>query len=146
MWTMLIFKLIGSVLLISAASMITDWIFSGSKWAHQYFSAAPEIWRPMEGDTSKHAERTVITLSILMTFLFSVMYILFYFVMRPGLVFTSVLGRSVATAFFLWMLIPLPQLVTQHLFVKYHRAVTIMQLAGWFVKLLSASLIMSFLF
>lgn len=146
MWTMLIAKLIGSVLLIFASSLITDWIFSGSKWAHKYFAAVPDIWRPMEAGDVRHVESHVIRMSLLMTLLFSVAYLMFYFVMRPGLIFVTPFARGIATGTFLWVLIPLPQLVTQHLFIKYHRAITTMQLAGWFIKLIAAGLIMAYLF
>lgn len=146
MWTMLIIKLIGSVLLIFASSLIADWIFSGSKWAQKYFAAVPDIWRPMESGDAKRAERRVIRTSLLMTFVFSIAFILFYFIMRPGLIFETPLARGIATGTFLWVLIPLPHLITQHLFIKYHRAITTMQLAGWYTKLVAASLIMAFLF
>jgi len=146
MWTMLVIKLVGAILLILASTLLVDWVFSGSKWAHKYFSRAPEIWRPMEAGDAKKTERRVVQMSLLMSFIFSLTSLLFYFVMRPGLIFTVPLVRAFATATFLWLLIPLPQLITQHLFIKYHPGTTAQQLAGWYVKLFAASLILSFLF
>ena len=146
MWTMLVLKLIGSVLLIFAGSLVIDWIFSGSKWAQKYFSRAPEIWRSVGHEGSVADERRVVRTSLLMTLVYSLSFFLFYFVMRPGLIFTTPLARAFATATFLWLLLPFPLLVTQHLYVKYHRATTTMQLVGWYMKLLTASLLLSFLF
>lgn len=141
MWTLLVVKIFGSALLIFASALISDWIFSGSKWAQKYFSRVPEIWRTMETGENK-----IIRTSLLMTITYSVAFVLFYFIMRPGLIFTSPLTHGIAIGTFLWVLVPLPHLVTQHLYIKYHPAITRMQLAGWYMKLVSASLIMTFLF
>lgn len=146
MWTLLILKLLASILLVFASAMIVDWIFNGSQWAHKFYAHAPNIWRPMESGDPQHIERRIVRTSLLVTLGFSIVFMLFYFVMRPGLIFTHPLSRGIATGIFLWLLIPVPLLVTQHMYVKYHRATTLLQMASWFVKLTTASLIMTYFF
>ncbi|OGH60778.1 MAG: hypothetical protein A2848_03385 [Candidatus Magasanikbacteria bacterium RIFCSPHIGHO2_01_FULL_50_8] len=146
MWTLLILKLLASIFLMFASTMIIDWIFSGSAWARKYYAHAPNIWRPLESGDPSATERRIIRTSLLVTLGFCIAFALYYFVMRPGLMFAHPLSRGLATAISLWLIVPLPLIITQHLYVKYHRATTLLQLTSWLAKLTGASLIMTHLF
>lgn len=146
MWTLLVIKLVASFFIVSAGALVSDWLFTGSAWARKYYTHAPNIWRPMESGDPKHVERRIVNTSLFLTGVFSFSFILFYFVMRPGFVFTDPIARAIAISVFLWLLIPMPLLISQHQYVKYHRATTLLQLGNWFIKLTAASLFMTHLF
>lgn len=100
----------------------------------------------MEAGSAKFVEGKLLRASLFITLEFAIAFVLVYLFLRPGLLFSGVGTRALAIALGLWLLIPVPLGLTQHLFVKYHRMSTALFLAAWFVKLLLASLIMSALF
>lgn len=146
MWTLLVLKVIASFFLVSAVVLLSDWLFTGSSWARKYYAHAPNIWRPMESGDPRQVEHRIVRTSLFLTGLFSFAFILFYFVMRPGSIFGDATVRAIAISLFLWLLIPVPLLISQHQFVKYHRATTLLQLGNWLTKLVVASLCMTYLF
>ncbi len=146
MWTTFLLKLGGALLSIFATANIADWFFSGSKWAHKYYAAFPEIWRPLGEHAGRGEEGRVIRSAIFLGFEFAFAFVLFYLFFQPGVVFSSPLTRGLAVGLILWLLIPVPLLLTQHLFIKYHKVSTLGHLATWYVKLTAASLIMAFMF
>lgn len=146
MWTLLIIRLVGSLLVLFASTMLIDWFFNGSRWAHTFYAHAPNIWRPLESGDPSAVQRRIIWHAMLITIGYCLAFMLFYFLMRPGLVFASVPSRSIAIGLTLWLVVPLPLLAMQHQYVKYHRGTTLLQLASWLVKLIVAALIMSLFF
>lgn len=146
MFTMALLKLGGALFSIFASACVVDWIFSGSKWAHTYFAAHPEIWRPMKSENKEYEEGRVVRLTMLVTLEFAVAFIAAFFLLSPGILFSSTLLRASVVSIGLWLVVAVPMAITQHLFIKYHRMSTILMLAGWLIKLFIASLIMSWLF
>lgn len=145
MWTTFLLKSLGAIFFIFAIANVVDWLTSGSRWAHKYFAATPDIWRPLSEGPGR-AQSRVVAGAIGLTALFAVAFVLFFLVMQPGVaVFRSPLTRALAVGIMLWLMLPVPFTLTQHLFIKYHRANTAAHLAGWLVKLIAASAVMTYL-
>ncbi len=133
--------------MIFAAANIIDWMASGSKWAHKHYAATPDIWRRVAGADQQKVERHVVLASIGLTALFAFVFVAFFLVLQPGVAaFRLPATRALGVAVALWLLVPVPIIATQHLFIKYQRASTVAYLCAWFVKILIASIIMTHLF
>jgi hypothetical protein len=114
---------------------LTDWVFSGILFHHKY-SAYPEIWRqgPNKG------EAPAVAWSIALGFLTSAAF------MSACVVF-AVHGyrSSLELAGLCWLVVPLPLLVTNALFVKIHPLVVFAHSLGWLAKLGVAAVVAGFL-
>ena len=114
-------RFVAIVLGAGVVSSLTDWFFAGD-WLHQRFTY-PEIWR--EG-----AEGRAIALSSPLPFLSCGVFA--YLAARLGL-------HSVASTFKLavavWLIGPLPLILTYAAFMKLHRVFVTSLATGWLVKL-----------
>ncbi|HVC29426.1 MAG TPA: DUF1761 domain-containing protein [Gammaproteobacteria bacterium] len=113
---------------ISAAvlSSLSDWFFGGILF-HKRYRAHPEIWRITEGKR----ESLAIAWSTLLGVLTCAVFI--YLAARLNtLSWMQVLGLALG----IWLLAPLPMLITNGLFIKIHPLNTLSNAFGWLVKLL----------
>ena len=119
-WTRFVLIVIGSGVVTS----LTDWFFAGD-WLHRRYTY-PEVWR--QGN-----EGRAIALTSPLPFL-------------TCAVFVAVIAwlniRSVATAGILaaavWLIGPLPLILTNAAFMKLHRVFVASYATGWLVKLVIA--------
>jgi hypothetical protein len=104
------------------ASSLTDWFFAGD-WIHRRFSY-PEIWR-------QGGEGRAIALTSPLPFLTCGVFA--YAAARLGL--HSVSG-TVKPAVAVWLIGPLPLILTNAAFMKLHRVFVASYALGWLVKLM----------
>jgi hypothetical protein len=107
-------------------SSLTDWFFAGD-WIHRRFTY-PEIWR-------KGAEGKAIALTSPLPFLTCGVFAL----VAAWLGLHSVSG-SVKLAVAMWMIGPLPLILTNAAFIKMHRVFVVSYATGWLIKLLIIAL------
>jgi len=117
-WTRLAVIVIGT----GVVSSLTDWLFAGD-WLHRRYTY-PEIWR-------KGAEGRAIALTSPLPFLTCGV---FAFV-TAWLELHSVAG-AVKLALAVWLIGPLPLILTNAAFMKLHRVFVVSYAAGWLVKLM----------
>jgi hypothetical protein len=116
-WTRLALVVIGSGVLAS----LTDWLFAGD-WIHRRFTY-PEVWR-------KGSEGSAIALTSPLPFLTCAVFA--YVFARLGL--TS-LPAALKLAAAVWLIGPVPLILTYAAFIKLHRVFVVSQLLGWLIKL-----------
>ena len=112
---------IGSGILAS----LTDWIFAGD-WIHRRLTY-PEVWR--KGDESR-----AIALTSPLPFLTCAVFAFTF--ARLGL---HTMPAALKLAGAVWLIGPLPLILTYAAFIKLHRVFVAAQLIGWLVKLAIAS-------
>jgi hypothetical protein len=117
-WT----RFLGVVIGTGIASSLTDWFFAGD-WLHKRYTYR-EIWR--EG-----AEGRAIALTSPLPFLTCGVFA--YLMVWLGL---QSVGSDVKLAFAIWLLGPLPLILTNAAFMKLHRVFVLSYAAGWLVKLI----------
>jgi len=116
-WTHLATIVIGA----GVASSLTDWFFAGD-WLHRRWTY-PEIWRPGEG--------RAIALSAPLPFLTCAVFA--YVTAALDLHSTASTVRLAAAV---WLMGPLPMILTNAAFMKLHRVFVASYAIGWLVKLL----------
>jgi hypothetical protein len=126
-WTRVVFAVIGSGIVTS----MTDWFFAGD-WIHKHFTY-PEIWR--EG-----SETRAIAVSSVLPFVTCAAFITLA-------LWTGVqsLGMALKLALLVWLVAPLPLILTNAAFIKLHRVFVTLYLTGWLVKLAIAALVVRLL-
>jgi len=112
---------IGSGILAS----LTDWLFAGD-WIHRRFTY-PEVWR-------KGAESRAIALTSPLPFLTCAVFV--YAFARLGLLS---MPAALKLAGAVWLIGPVPLILTYAAFIKLHRVFVVAQLAGWLFKLMIAA-------
>jgi intracellular septation protein A len=115
-WAALIGALLGS---------LADWLFAGVLF-HGRYQVHPEVWRPGAG-----AQRHRIILAQAFALVTSAAFVALAWKLRQ----TDVQG-NLKLAAMIWLIGPLPLLVTNGLFIKIDPLVTASHAAGWLVKLL----------
>jgi hypothetical protein len=105
---------------------LTDWFFAGD-WIHRRFTY-PEIWR-------KGAESRAIALTSPLPFITCGLFV--YLALKLGI--HSVSGAS-KLALVLWLIGPLPLILTNAAFIKLHRVFVAYYSVGWLIKLMIAAL------
>jgi hypothetical protein len=116
------------ILITIAAGVVTsltDWFFAGD-WLHRRFTY-PEIWR--RGDESR-----AIALTSPLPFLTCGVFA--YLCAILGL--HSIIG-ALKLAFAIWLIGPLPLILTNAAFIKLHRVFVTSYAASWLVKLAIAA-------
>ena len=116
-WTRLALITIGAGIITS----LTDWFFAGD-WLHRRFTY-PEIWR--QGNEAR-------AIAVTSPLPFLTCGIFAYVTARLGL--HSVTG-ALKLAVAVWLIGPLPLLLTSAAFMKLHRVFVASYAIGWFVKL-----------
>ena len=117
-WTRFFFALIGAGIITS----MTDWFFAGD-WIHKRFTY-PEIWR-------KGPEAKAIAVSSALPFVTCAA-----FAVLASWIGVSSLSAALKLAFLVWLIGPLPLILTNAAFIKLHRVFVTLYLAGWLIKLL----------
>ncbi len=121
---------IAAVITAAVLSSLSDWFFGGILFHAKYLSH-PEIWR---NTGSSKRESLAVAWSTLLGVLTCAIFI--YLAARLNtLAWMQVLGL----AFGIWLLAPLPLLVTNGLFIKIHPLNTLSNALGWLVKLLTCA-------
>ncbi len=116
-WT----RLAAVVIATGVLSSLTDWLFAGD-WIHKRFTY-PEVWRP-------GGEGRAIAITSPLPFLTCAVFA--YAFARLGL---HSVPAALKLAFAMWLMGPLPLIVTYAAFIKLHRVFVAAQLLGWLVKL-----------
>ncbi len=113
----------------------TDWVFGGILF-HDKYSAHPEIWRQGPGKS----ETPAVAWGVVLGFLTSAAF------MSACVVF-AVHGYRPALelAVLCWLMVPVPLLVTNALFVKLHPLIVVSHSLGWIAKLRIAGVVAGFL-
>lgn len=111
---------------------LTDWLFAGD-WLHKRWTY-PEVWR--HGVEAK-AIATTSPLPFLTCGVFS------YVTALLGL---HALGGTIKLAFAVWLIGPLPLVLTNAAFMKLHRIFVASYLTGWLVKLIIVAVTVSWLY
>ena len=101
---------------------MTDWFFAGD-WIHKRFTY-PEIWR--RGPET----RSIVVSSVLPFVTCAAFLVLAWWIGVPSL------GAALKLAVLVWLIGPLPLILTNAAFIKFHRVFVILYLTGWLVKLL----------
>jgi hypothetical protein len=109
------------VLGTGVVTSLTDWLFAGD-WIHRRWTY-PEVLRQGEG--------RAIALTAPLPFLTSALFA--YVALRLGLHSVRTL---VKLAVAIWLIGPLPLLLTNAAFIKLHRMFVMFYALGWLVKLL----------
>ena len=125
-WTRLALITIGAGVLTS----LTDWFFAGD-WLHQRFSY-PEIWR-------QGAETKAIALTSPLPFLTCGVFA--YVAARLGLNSTA---SALKLALAVWLIGPLPLILTNAAFMKLHRVFVASYAFGWLVKLVIVAVVVGY--
>jgi hypothetical protein len=121
-WARLIAIIVGT----GIVSSLTDWVFAGD-WIHRRYSY-PEIWR-------QGAESRAIALTSPLPFLTCGVFA--YVAARLGL--HSVSG-ALKLAVAVWLIGPLPMILTNAAFMKLHRVFVASYAIGWLIKLMIVAL------
>jgi len=116
-WTRLVAIVIGA----GVVSSLTDWFFAGD-WLHRRFTY-PEIWR-------QGAEGRAIAVSSPLPFLSCGVFA--YLAARLGL---HSVASTLELAVAVWLIGPLPLILTNAAFMKLHRVFVASFATGWLVKL-----------
>ena len=101
---------------------LTDWFFAGD-WLHRRYTY-PEIWRP-------GPEARAIVLSSPLPFLTCGVFV--YVLSQLGL--HTMMG-AIQLAISMWLIGPLPLVLTNAAFMKLHRVFVLSYVTGWLVKLI----------
>jgi len=128
-------RFLWAVLAAGLVSSFTDWFFAGVLF-HEKYNAYPEVWRP----ALRQSDTAAIAGSIALGFLTSGSFIV------ACLAF-GVRGYegTLKLAVLCWLMVPLPLLITNALFIKLHALVVVSHLLGWLAKLLVAALAVALL-
>jgi hypothetical protein len=121
-WTRLAFVTLGSGLVTS----MTDWFFAGD-WLHRRFTY-PEVWR-------QGSEARAIALTSPLPFLSCLAFA--YVAAQLGL---NSIPRAMKLAVAIWVIAPLPLILTNAAFMKLHRVFVISYSVSWLVKLAVAAI------
>jgi hypothetical protein len=116
-WTRFVAIVIGA----GVVSSLTDWFFAGD-WLHRRFTY-PEIWR-------QGAEGRAIAVSSPLPFLSCGVFA--YLAARLGL---HSVASTLELAVAVWLIGPLPLILTNAAFMKLHRVFVASFATGWLVKL-----------
>jgi hypothetical protein len=101
---------------------LTDWFFAGD-WIHRRYTY-PEIWR-------RGAEEKAIALTSPLPFLTCGVFA--YMILWLGL---HSMASAAKLAVAVWLIGPLPLILTNAAFMKLHRVFVTSYAAGWLVKLI----------
>jgi hypothetical protein len=126
-WTRLVLITIAA----GVVSSLTDWFFAGD-WLHQRFTY-PEIWR-------KGNESRAIALTSPLPFLTCGVFA--YLCSILGL---HSMAGALKLALAVWLIAPLPLILTNAAFMKLHRVFVASYAAGWLVKLAIAAVAVGWL-
>jgi hypothetical protein len=114
-----------TVLVGGFVASLTDWLLMGD-WVYSRYDQFPEIWRHPHGQ----GEMKAIAWSVPLPFITCAGFALLC--ARLNL---HSYGATLKLAVAIWLVGPLPLLITNALFIKLHPAITVSYSLGWLVKL-----------
>ena len=129
-WTRFLF----AILAAGIVSCFTDWFFSGILF-HAKYNAYPEVWRESVGQRDTRA----ITGSVALGFVTSAAFVATCVVFR-----LHGYDQTLSLAGLAWLIVPVPLLVTNALFIKLHPLTVVSHSLGWLAKLAVAALSTAF--
>lgn len=121
-WTRLTLITIGT----GIATSLTDWLFAGD-WIHRRYTY-PEIWR-------RGAESKAIALTSPLPFLTCGV-----FAFLAAKLNLPTVQDAIGLALAVWLIGPLPLILTNAAFIKLHRVFVLFYALGWLTKLLLVAL------
>lgn len=116
-WT----RLVLTTITAGFVSSLTDWFFAGD-WLHRRFTY-PEVWR--QGNESR-----AIALTSPLPFLTCGAFAYLY-----ATIGLHSMAGALKLALAIWLIAPLPLILTNAAFMKLHRVFVVSYAAGWLVKL-----------
>ena len=125
-----------TVLAAGVGSSLADWFFMGFLF-HEKYKATPEVWRRPEGGAGEtRAIAWATALGVLSCAVF--VYLCWYF---------DLLGyaRSLRLAVAVWLVAPLPIILTNALWMKYHPLLVVTHSLGWLARLVVTALAVGWL-
>jgi hypothetical protein len=120
-------RLVEAVAVAGILSTFTDWLLAGD-WLQKRFGS-PDIWRKNEGVLS-------VLISTALPFITCAAFIFLAHKLQ-----ISGLRNSVKLGLAIWVIGPLPLIVSNTIFLKLHRMHAALYSASWFVKLMIAAVI-----
>ncbi len=108
---------------------LTDWLFMGD-WLYKRYNENPEFWRHSHGQ----GEMKAIVWSAPLPFVTCAVFTFLCVSLN-----LHSYGATVKLALAIWLVGPLPLLITNGLFIKLHSAITASYSLGWLVKLVVAA-------
>lgn len=130
-------RVVLAILLSGLAASLTDWFFGGVLF-HDKYMAYPEIWRRPAGDAG--GEGKAIAWSVVLGFVTCGVFILTAAAFR-----VHGYGSAIELAAAIWVIAPLPLLITNALFIKMHPLNVVAHSLGWLAKLLLAAVAVGWL-
>jgi hypothetical protein len=113
-----------AIVLGAVLGSLADWLFAGVLF-HARYQTFPEVWRTGVGETGR----------IILAQAFAVLTSAAFVLLAVLVGRTDPWGAAMLAAM-IWLVGPLPLLVSNHLFIKLDPLVTASHAAGWLVKLL----------
>lgn len=129
-------RLLLAVLVAGIAASFADWLFAGVLF-HKKYLAYPEVWRPglMQGrDAGPIAWSMALGFVSVSAFM-------------AACVQFGIHGYSPTLSFALlaWLMVPLPLIITNALFMKIHPLIVLSHSLGWLAKLIIAAAVAGWL-
>jgi hypothetical protein len=124
-----------AVLVAGFISSLTDWFFGGILF-HDKYSAYREVWRR----SVVKNETPAVAWSIALGFLTSAAFITICVVYQ-----VHGYRGTLTLAGLCWLMVPVPLLITNALFIKLHPLTVLSSALGWLAKLIVAALVAAFL-
>jgi hypothetical protein len=125
-----------AVLVAGIAASFADWLFAGALF-HKKYLAYPEVWRPalMQGrDAGPIAWSMALGFVSVAAFMAACVKFEIY-----GY------GATLAFALLVWLMVPLPLIITNALFMKIHPLIVVSHSLGWVAKLVIAGVVAGWL-
>jgi hypothetical protein len=120
------FRFVVTVLVGGFLSSLSDWLFMGDL-LYRRFNQHPEIWRHVGGKGESTSIAWSSPLPLLTVAVFVLVCVGFH---------VHSLGATVKLAIAIWLIAPLPLLITNALFIKLQPSIAASYAVGWLVKLL----------
>jgi hypothetical protein len=126
--------IIGAGILASVLTSFTDWYFFGILF-HDRYSTNAGVWRQYK---DKNHEMRSIAIGILLGTLTN-----FIFIISCSYLRLVGLPAALAAAGVLWVMIPIPLLLTNSIFMRIDRALVVSHSLGWLARLIVSALCVS---
>ena len=114
-----------AVLAAGFVSSMTDWLFAGILY-HSKYLTYPEVWRQRPGKS----EATAVIWSVVLGFVTAAA-----FVLTCAVFHVRGYDGTLKLATLCWLMVPLPLLIINALFIKLHPLVVLSHSLGWLAKL-----------
>ena len=120
-----------TVLAAGIGSSLSDWLFMGTLF-HEKYKMSAEVWRRPEGGPG---ESRAVALATVLGFITCAAFA--YTCARFG---HHTYSTTLKLAIAVWLIAPLPMILTNALWIKLHPLLAVSHSAGWLAKLAIAAL------